>query len=392
MMKPYPSRREFLDVGLSLPVAAVASRLGFGKPTSLAPSGTDAPKLPHSPLGKTGLEVMRLGLGAGASDVSVVERALDMGINYFDTARLYGAHESLLGAGLGKRRKDVIVSSKSLARTKDALLSELEMSLRLLNTDYLDIWFLHSKSTVAEVPDDLLEAQRIAKQQGKIRFAGVSTHQPKTLIPFLIQKGSTDVVLLTYNFTMKTTVDAAIEQAGRAGLGVIAMKSLAGAFHELPPEVTYLQPGNPRIPKLKTPGAMLAMLKWALKNPNVNTTIVGTTDMDQLEANAKALTEPYTEADEKLLAERLEQIAPYYCRMCGDCEGACAKGLPVADILRYLTYADGYGDLARGREHFRALPAAITLVRCTDCAACTVACPNGVRVPARLARAQELFG
>ena len=396
-MKQNPSRREFLSVGLSLPVAAVAPTLGFGKataPSSPAPLVTSTPKLTYFTLGKTGLKVMRVGLGAGASAVAVIERAADIGINYFDTARVYanGNHERMVGVGLKKRRTDVILASKSPAPTKEGALSDLEASLRALGTEYLDIWFLHCKSKVSEVPDELLEAQQIAKKQGKIRFAGVSTHQPKVLIPFLIQKGATDVVLLTYNFTMKTNMDAVIAQAGQAGLGVVAMKAMAGGFAVLPPEVTYVQPGNPRISKLKTEGAMLAMLKWVLKNPNVNTTLVGTGDMDQLEENVKAMAEPYAEADERLLAQRLEHIGPLYCRMCGACEGACVKGLPIADMLRYLTYADGYGEFSRGREHFLALPAEVTSVRCTDCASCTVTCPFGVRVSSRLTRAQELFG
>jgi hypothetical protein len=136
---------------------------------------------------------------------------------------------------------------------------------------------------------------------------------------------------------------------------------------------------------------MLAALKWVLKNPKVNTTIPSMTDMDQLEENLRAMAEPYTEVEEKLLAQQLEHISPLYCRMCGDCEGSCAKGLPVADLLRYLTYAEGYGQFSLGREHFLALPAEVTSVRCRDCASCTVTCPFGVKVASRLARAQELF-
>jgi predicted aldo/keto reductase-like oxidoreductase len=77
--------------------------------------------------------------------------------------------------------------------------------------------------------------------------------------------------------------------------------------------------------------------------------------------------------------------------MCGACEGACAKGLPVANLLRYLSYADGYGQFSLGREHFLALPVEVTSVRCKDCASCTVTCPFGVKVSGRLARAQDLF-
>jgi predicted aldo/keto reductase-like oxidoreductase len=136
---------------------------------------------------------------------------------------------------------------------------------------------------------------------------------------------------------------------------------------------------------------MLAALKWVLKNPNIHTTVPSMTDMAQLDENLKAMAEPYGPAEEKLLAQQLEYITPFYCRMCGKCEGTCAKGLPVADILRYLTYAEGYGQFSLGREEFLTLPSELAEVRCSECSTCTVHCPFGVKVAQRLSRAQELF-
>jgi predicted aldo/keto reductase-like oxidoreductase len=78
--------------------------------------------------------------------------------------------------------------------------------------------------------------------------------------------------------------------------------------------------------------------------------------------------------------------------MCRKCDGACQKGLPVSDMLRILTYADGYRQFALARERFQELDAKHITVRCGDCDQCTVQCPNGVRVSDRMARAQELFG
>jgi hypothetical protein len=115
------------------------------------------------------------------------------------------------------------------------------------------------------------------------------------------------------------------------------------------------------------------------------------TDMEQLDENLKAMAEPYSAVEEKLLARQLDYISPLYCRMCGKCEGACAKGLPVSDILRYLTYAEGYGQFSLGREKFLELPVEVSAVRCQQCSRCTVTCPFGVQVASRLSRAQELF-
>ena len=390
-MKRNSSRRDFLCAGLALPAAGLASTAGFGKATlqsSPAPRLISTPTLYYRTLGKTGLKVTAVGFGCMiTSDASVVERAADIGINYFDTARGYqhGNNERMVGAALRKKRKELILSSKSHAPTKDAALSDLDTSLRELGTDYLDIWYLHGKDDPSEVTDDLIEAQQLAKQQGKIRFAGISTHGGQTeVLPWMAKKGAFDVVLAAYNFTMDKAMDAAIAEASEAGLGVVGMKVMAGGFRKT-------RPGDALYRKLKKEGAMLAALKWVLKNHQVNTTVPGMTDMDQLEENLKAMAEPYSEMDEKLLAQHLEQIGPLYCRMCGECEGRCAKGLPVADLLRFLTYAEGYGQFALGREHFLALPPEVTSVRCHDCASCTVTCRFGVKVSSRLARAQELF-
>ena len=384
------SRRDFLYAGLAVPVAGLASTAGLGKATVQSwppPPLASPPKLTYRTIGKTGLKVTSVGFGCMVtSDASVIERASDIGINYFDTARVYqhGNNERMVGVALKNKRKELVLSSKSGARTKDAALSDLDISLRELGTDFLDIWYLHGRDKTSDAPNELFEAQQIAKQQGKIRFTGLSTHNAKDMIPFLVTKGAVDVVLTTYNFTMHNNMEALIEQAHDAGIGVVAMKVMAGGFRS----------GNPRrafYPQLTRNGALLAALKWVLKNPKVDTTIPSMTDMDQLEENLKAMAAPYTEVEEKLLAQRLEQIGPLYCRMCGTCKGTCAKGLPVADLLRYLTYAEGYGQFSLGREHFLALPAEVTSVRCQDCASCTVTCPFGVKVAGRLARAQELF-
>ncbi len=82
------------------------------------------------------------------------------------------------------------------------------------------------------------------------------------------------------------------------------------------------------------------------------------TDVDQLEQNFNVMAERFTDADARILSARLEEIGPYFCRMCGQCEGQCPKGLPVADMVRFVMYADGYGQFPLGREHFQRLSAA----------------------------------
>jgi len=384
------SRRDFLSAGLMLPVVGAGSGLNFLKPTE-EPAGKDAGssiKLDYKVLGRTGLKVTTVGMGCMiTSDGSVVERALDSGINYFDTARSYqhGNNERMVGAALGAKRKQVVLSTKTEAQDKEGALRQLDASLRELNTDYVDIWYLHGKGSPAAILDDLVEAQQLAKQQGKTRFIGVSTHSgQQQVLPWMAQKGVFDVVLAAYNFSMDASMDEAIATAAKAGMGVVAMKVMAGGSRRV-------RPGDPLAERLGRPGAMLAALKWVVNKPNVATTIPSMTDMDQLEENLKAMGSPLSSSDEKVLTAHLETISPLYCRMCGKCDGSCQKGLPVADVLRYVTYAEGYGQFALGRERYMEMAAEHVATRCGDCAECTVQCPYGVKVSSRVARAQELF-
>src|ERR1051326_7887691 len=152
------SRRNFLAAGLSLPAAGLAA--GTGQSRSSPPArlqSQPASALRYRTLGKTGLKVTAVSFGCMiTSDGSVIERAADLGINYFDTARGYqgGNNERLVGAALKSRRKSVIISTKTHAGNKEAALADLETSLKELGTDYVDIWYLHAKSSAAEITDD----------------------------------------------------------------------------------------------------------------------------------------------------------------------------------------------------------------------------------------------
>ncbi|MGC9945793.1 MAG: aldo/keto reductase [Bryobacteraceae bacterium] len=387
---PDSSRRNFLVAGLAVPAAASAARSSADDPKhDAAPRPPLAPpQLRYRMLGDTGLKVTSVGFGCMVtSDASVIERAADIGITYFDTARVYqsGNNERMVGAALKGKRQKIALSSKSGAQTKAAALADLDTSLRELGTDHLDIWYLHAKTKPADVTDELIDAQQTAKKAGKIRFAGVSTHSGQTdLIPVLAANPHIDVILTAYNFSMGQTLDPVIAAAHAAGKGIVAMKVMAGGFRNT-------KPGDKLYNTFKKDGALLSALRWALKSADIDTTIPSMTDMDQLDENLKAMTGGFTKSDEVLLARQLERIAPLYCRMCGQCDGSCAKGLPVADLLRYLTYADGYGQFSLGRERFLELPAEVARVRCDACSTCTVNCPHGVRVSERLRRAQELF-
>ena len=376
-MSANSSRRTFLQAGLALPAAGLV----VSSPLSGA-------AIPSRTLGKTGLKVAPVGFGVGFTpDPSVIARALDMGVNYYDTARSYGAgtSERVLGAALKGKREQVVLVSKTDARTKADVLRDMDLSLQTLGTDRTDVYLLHGRDTAAAIPDEVVEALDTVKKQGKTRFIGVSTHDPNAIVDHVLKFGKFDVVLMTYSYPLGATRDASIKKLHDAGIGVVAMKvvlAMAGFS---------MGPGG-ALPKPKLQGeAALAAVKWALKNPAIAVTIPFMADNDQVEMNVRAMTESYTPADDKLLYAKSEEIRPYYCRMCYECKGQCPKGMPVPDVLRFLAYNDFCGDFRQARENFRSLPREIRSVSCNDCSSCSIRCPNGVRVQDRLIRAQDIL-
>lgn len=380
-MKTDSSRRSFLAASLALPAAGLASTTASPSPNPA--EGASAPgALSYRVLGKTGMKVTTVGFGCMiTSDPSVITRAVDMGINYFDTARIYqgGQNERMVGAALGAKRKDIFLSTKTEATNGPGILAELDTSLKELNTDHVDVWLLHMKDNPGQITDELVEAQRKAKQSGKARFIGLSTHQLPAVADRIVETKQ-EIVQAQYNFTSAAQWGPAIDKLNQAGVGLVAMKVMASAGR-----------GRGAAQRSMPAGRPAAALKWALKNPAIATTVPSMTDMDQLDQNFKVMGQKFTDDDQKVLSAALREIGPYFCRMCGECSGLCPKGLPARDLVRFVMYADGYGQFALGRESFQRLSAEHQAIRCSDCSECAIQCPHGVQVAAQAMRAQELF-
>jgi aryl-alcohol dehydrogenase-like predicted oxidoreductase len=380
-MKHNSSRRKFLQAGLLLPVAGLVS--SCSSKTFLQGPPTFA-GLPYRTLGKTGLKVTPVGCAAGAiPNPDLLARALDMGVNYYDTARIYGQgkSEEILGRAIKGKRNKIVLASKTYSNTKETILKDIETSLKTLGTDYLDVYHQHSRHTPEEITDEMIETMELVKQQGKTRFIGVSTHDPNAMVDFILKVGKFDVVQTTYSYAIGAPYrDGAISKLHNAGIGVVAMKVV----------IATATPKGDTGNHLSNEGG-LAAIKWVLNNPAISTTVPWSETMDELEINFRAMTEEYTPEDEKLLFARSEEIREIYCRMCFQCKGKCPKGVPVADELRFLAYNDFKGNFHEAREGFWSLPREIRNIRCSDCPECVVQCPNGVKVRDRLIRAQELL-
>jgi aryl-alcohol dehydrogenase-like predicted oxidoreductase len=348
-MKFNSSRRKFLKAGLILPAAGLVSTHNsyvFSKmPDNVA----------YRVLGKTGLKVSAVGSGVGIEpDPQVITRAIDLGVNYFDTARMYGNgnSERITGTALKGKRDKVLLATKTDGRTKSDIFKDMDASLKALDTDYVDIYHLHSRDTPDTITDEAVEACEMLKKEGKTRFIGVSTHDVHAVADHILEIGKFDVVQTTY---------------------IIAVAGFIPRDVNLPKE------------------GPLAAIKWVLLNPAISTTVPYAKNISELEMNVRAMTETYTPQDEKMLYTRNQEIRPLYCRMCYECKGKCPKGVPVTDELRFLAYYDFGGNLHQAQDNFRRLAEEIRRVRCSDCSSCAVQCPNGVDVRNRLIRAQELL-
>jgi predicted aldo/keto reductase-like oxidoreductase len=375
-----PSRRQFLQAGLALPAVGLVSSNSFQSAPQVPP------KVVYRTLGKTGLKVSGVGYGIGFVPIpEVVARALDMGINYFDTSRDYADSEKTFsGVIKGRQRDKIVIATKSPNRKKEAIIKDLDTSLKELGVDYVDIWHLHARDTPASVPDEAIEALEICKKSGKARFIGFSCHDINNMVDFIVKTKKFDVIQTTYSYPIGGIYrDAAIKKLHKAGIGIIAMKVLVA--------LTGLNLKNfDNKPPTQGEGP-LAGIKWVLKNPAIGTTVPHMKTIPELEMNFRAMSEPYTPKDEKLLYVMNEQIRPDYCRMCYECKGQCPKGVPVTDVLRFLAYHDFCGNFHQAVVNFRGLAQEARDVRCSDCSSCAIQCPNGVHVQDRLIRAQQLL-
>jgi predicted aldo/keto reductase-like oxidoreductase len=248
-------------------------------------------------LGRTDLMVSIVGFGglilpriSHDEAVRVVNRALDLGMNFIDTAKSYGDSEEKVGAAISRRRSDCIITSKSLADDKDKLLADIDLGLEHLKTDRIELYQLHNVSSAerldrATAPGGLLDGLKEAQAAGKIGFTAFSGHKKDILIK-AIKTDEFDVVQMPINVVDRNTWCDVLPLAVERDMGIISMKPLAGgALTDISAEITSLA------------------LRYAVQQ-DISTAVVGMKSLDEVEQNAKAGPhyQPLSESEqEKLL-------------------------------------------------------------------------------------------
>lgn len=403
-------RREFLKKGL---LGAAGAGALAAVPSLLKAGPQDAFAAPHKakadfiirPLGKTGIKLPVVSMGVmNSNNENLIQAALDSGIVHLDTAHGYqrGTNETAIGKVLkGRPRDSYFLATKVPGEPRDRatgnftadttegpFLQKFDLSLQRLGLEYVDILYLHNVLTRdAVLFEPLMNALLKIKKSGKARFIGVTTHgNEHAVVRAAIEGKVHDVVLTSYNFRQqnRAELDAAVADAVKAGIGIIAMKTQAGAYWD----------------KERTkPINMKAALKWALSNPNITTAIPGITAFDQLELNLQSMTDiVLTEAERTDLQLGPAQNEPgLFCQGCRGCLSQCPRNLPIPELMRSFMYAYGYRNLGAAYDLVASL--GVDGNPCGDCAACTVKCALGFNVRERatdIARIQaapaELFG
>ena len=352
---------------LSSPLTAFARQAG--------PSPGARGKIITRRLGKTGIELPVVSMGVMRADnPALVRAALESGMKHLDTAHGYqkGNNESMLGDVLKDHPRDsFVISTKVPPDAKDAFLASLDLSLKRLQMEYVDILYVHGLTSGDDVLSaSTLEALTAARESGKARHVGVSTHRNEPeVIRAAVRSGVYEVVLTSVNFKQDhyPEVKKAIAEAAAAGVGIIAMKTMAGAFHDK----ERTKPVNCR-----------AALKWVLQDENVTTAIPGITTFDQLADNSGVNNDLALTEDEKSSLIPGKSEGGLYCPGCPGCSDRCTRGLPVPEIMRAYMYTYGYGDARLAQDLLAGLR--INGNPCGECAECTVGCPRGFDLPVRV--------
>jgi len=267
--------------------------------------------LPKRPLGKTGEQVTLLGLGGEGllrtfdrdqEAVSLIHRAIDLGITYFESARAYAGSESYYGIALRERRKDIFLASKSHERTGDGALIHLERTLSNMKTNFLDLWMIHDVRTPKDLDqifgaNGAIKAFESARRNKLVRFIGISGHRNPTILSRAIDLFPFDAVLMPVNPAEPhywSFIDEVLPKAQKKGMGILGMKTLSRGV----------------CIKIFGVESIETFLRFALTQP-ISTVVIGCESVEQLEMNIRIAQsfQPMPIKEQGILLNRVKSYA-----------------------------------------------------------------------------------
>jgi predicted aldo/keto reductase-like oxidoreductase len=343
-------------------------------------------------LGRTGWKISVIGFGAiklpslsQRECDSLLNRAIDLGINFVDTADCYGDSEEKIGRALNRRRKEFYLSTKVDERDGSGVMKKLERCLQRLKTEWIDLVLFHDVRG-AEYEKIFerggLEVLEKAKEQGKVAQIGISIHQSVSMMKKAIDSGVFSALMVAYSAIDEDRLTAdLIPSAHKKDVGVIAMKPLAGGKLAEP-----VKGWNRKYFRRESPAQI--SLRYILTNPYITCAIPGMTNLDELEENVKVGEDLRNLTSEEIGAfmDWVGEVGKGFCRNCGYCL-PCPEGIPIPDIFRLEGYHERYGMKQWAVEQYRLL--SVNAKVCSSCKECLERCPYGVNIPERLREAHQ---
>ena len=356
------TRRSFLKAACA---TGAASALRFKTYPALA--SDEAVAVPTRPFGKTRIQVPILGFGTSlhvAFSQLLLKQAVKWGVTYWDTANTYmgGNSEKAVGKYFGKHPEDrqkVFLVTKSHAWTTKGLTRDLNLSLERMQTDYIDLYFVHGVKSVDELDEKTKAWAEKTKSEGKIRFFGFSTHRNmEACMLGAARLGWIDGIMMRYNFRSMHTdrMKQAVDACANAGIGLTAMKTQGGGqvktntATELELAGRYMQKGFTDAQ---------AKLKAVWQNPQIASICSEMPNMTLLMSNVAAAVNKMelSAQDRQLLHKYAQETRSDYCAGCTDiCESVFRPEVPIGDVMRYLMYARSYKNHKKARDHFKKIP------------------------------------
>ena len=398
------NRREFLKRSATLGLAATLAGAAAIQPRqTLAQITIPKEPMPRRPFGRSGIKVSTLSLG-GMFDILnnrlMLAKALEWGIDYWDTAEGYGGGRSEEGIGRwfarnpDTRKKVFLVTKLSLRRGTD-FTPRLEACLKRLHTDYIDLLFVHGISGIDDMDPGLESWSQGMKKAGKLRLFGFSTHSNmEDCLEGAARLSWIDGIMFTYNFRLmhQPRMKAAVDACYRAGIGLTAMKTQGGgpvksdSDSEIKMAGRFMQKGfTDHQAKLMAVWEDKRIASICSQMPNL--TIMAT--------NAAAAVDQtrLSQSDRALLAQYAKETCSDYCAGCGSlCSEVLGKKVPINDVMRCLMYVHSYQDLMLARSTFETLPAQTrALLAQLDFNEAERSCPRNLPIGRMMQEATDLL-
>lgn len=350
------SRRDFLIAASAATVGSIIEPLDNWAAVYSEPN-----QMPTRPFGNTGIDVPILSFGGSINLPQLMLRqAFKWGVTYWDTAHSYmgGNSEERIGKYLmqyPQDRNQIFLVTKSYAWNADGMEADLNQSLERMNTDYVDLFLVHSVTGIDELNDTKKTWAEKKKIEGTFRLFGFSTHQNMEACMLGAAKlGWIDAIMMSYNFRLMQMDDMkrAVDACANAGIGLVAMKTQGGGslktISETEPDLidTLLKKGFT---------SAQAKLKAVWENPNVASICSEMPNMRILMENVSAALNRtrLSSSDQERLQRYAHETRRDYCKGCAHiCEAAVDGEVPISDIMRYLMYWTSYGYRSRAENFF----------------------------------------